>query len=200
MEISTAMVKSLRERTNAGIMECKRALEETGGDMDKAAELLRQKELSKAAKKSDRVASQGVIDAYIHSNGRYGALVELNCETDFVARTDAFRMLAHDLALHIVGKNPTYISVDNIPAEVMAALRETFLTEATEDGRKKSEEILEKIISGKLEKYYMDHVLLRQAFVKDEERTVQNLLTEAIATLGENIVIRRFARFELGES
>lgn len=200
MEISTGMVKSLRERTNAGIMECKRALEEAGGDMEKAADLLRQKELSKAAKKSDRVASQGVIDAYIHSNGRYGALIELNCETDFVARTDAFRALAHDLALHIVGKNPIYVSVDNIPAEVMASLRDTFLAEATEDGRKKSEVILEKIISGKLEKYHMDHVLLRQPFVKDEDRTVQDLLTEAIATLGENIVIRRFARFELGES
>ncbi|MSP11609.1 MAG: translation elongation factor Ts [Chloroflexi bacterium] len=199
MEITTAMVKTLRERTNAGIMECKRALEEADGDLAKAAELLRQKELSKAAKKSDRVAAQGVIDAYIHSNGRYGALVELNCETDFVARTDAFRALVHDLALHIVAKNPTYISPEDISAEVMGALRETFQAEATEDGRQKPADIMEKILSGKLDKYYTDTVLLRQTFVRDEERTIQELLTEAIATLGENIVIRRFARFELGE-
>ncbi len=198
MEITTAMVKELREATGAGVLDCRKALETTGGDFEAAVAYLREKGLAEAAKKVDRTAREGVIEAYIHHGSRVGVILELNCETDFVARTEQFRALAHDLALHIAFANPRYLSRDRVPPEVVEEERRIYRTQALEEG--KPENVVDRIVQGKLEKFYQSVCLLEQAFIKDEDRTVEQVLKEHTALLGENIVVRRFARYELGES
>jgi len=198
LEITTATVKELREATGAGVLDCRKALEATGGDFDAAVAYLREKGLAEAAKKVDRAAREGVIEAYVHHGSRVGVILELNCETDFVARTEEFRALAHDLALHIAFANPRYLSRDRVPAEVVEEERRIYRTQALEEG--KPENVVDRIVQGKLEKFYQSVCLLEQAFIKDEDRTVEQVLKEHTALLGENIVVRRFARYELGES
>lgn len=195
--ISKEMVKALRERTGAGVLDCKRALEETGGDLEEATRLLRQRGLAIAAKKAGRVAEEGLVEAYIHAGGRLGALVEINCETDFVARTEEFQRLAHDLAMQVVASNPHYLRPEDIPSEVIEEKKRLFLSELQEQN--KPEHLLERIVEGKMERYYDRVCLLRQPFIKDEGLTVEEVITEGIAKLGENIVVRRFVRYELGE-
>jgi elongation factor Ts len=195
--IGKEMVKALRERTGAGVLDCKRALEETGGDLEEATRLLRQRGLAIAAKKAGRLAEEGLVEAYIHAGGRLGALVEINCETDFVARTEEFQRLAHDLAMQVVASNPHYLRPEDIPPEVIEEKKRLFLSEL--EAQNKPEHLWERIVEGKLERYYDQVCLLRQPFIKDEGLTVQEVITEGIAKLGENIVIRRFARYELGE-
>jgi len=195
MTVTTAMIKDLRAATGAGVLDCKKALESASGDMDRAREILLEKGLAKAAKKAGREARQGLVEAYVHL-GRVAALVELNCETDFVARTPAFRELAHDLAMQVVAASPQYVTPDEIPSEVLDGEKRDYRAQMA--GQKKPEHVLEKIIEGKLGKFYQEVCLLHQAFIKDQDRTVQDLITERIATLGENIVLRRFVRMELG--
>ncbi len=198
MEITTAMVKELRQATGAGVLDCRKALEECEGDFDKAVAYLREKGLAEAAKKADRAASEGVIETYSHHGNRVGVMLELNCETDFVARTEEFQALAHDLALHIAFAAPRYISRDQVPPEVVEAERKIYRAQALEEG--KPEHIVDRIVEGKLEKFYKTVCLLEQPFVKDEDRTVEDILKDHTARLGENIVVRRFARYELGEA
>lgn len=197
MEITIEMIKELRERTGAGVMEAKKALEEANGDMEKAVTILREKGVIKAAKKAGRIAKEGIIEAYIHTGDKLGVLVEVNCETDFVARTDEFRKLAKDIALQIAGMNPQYVSKEDIPPEVIEKEKEIYRTQLRNEG--KPEHVIEKIIEGKLEKFYEEVCLLEQPFVKNPEIKVKDLITEAISKLGENIVVRRFARFVVGE-
>ncbi len=196
MEISAALVKQLREATSAGVLECRKALEQTGGDVDKAAAILREKGMAKAAKKAERVAREGRVELYAHPGNRVGVMLELNCETDFVANNDDFKALAHDLALHIAFASPRYIQPDDIPGNVLEAQKTDFRAEALATG--KPEAVVEKIIQGKLEKFYDDMCLLRQPFVRDDKVKVGDLITQLIATIGENIVVRRFVRYELG--
>jgi elongation factor Ts len=195
MTITVDMVKELRERTGAGVLDCRNVLEEVGGDFAKAEELLKKKGLAVAAKKAEREARDGLVEAYIHGGGKLGVLVELNCETDFVARTDDFRELAHDLAMQVAGAGPQYVAPEDIPEDVIEEERQRQRAEIGED---KPEEIMERILDGKLSKYYQQVCLLEQPFIKDEEVTVRDLITGKIAKLGENIKVRRFARFELG--
>ncbi len=195
--ISPAQVKELRERTGAGMMDCKRALEETAGDMEKAIEWLRQKGLAAAAKKAGRATAEGIVDSYIHMGGRIGVLVEVNCETDFVARTDEFRALVHDIAMHVAAANPRWLRREDVPAEVVAKEREILRARTLEEG--KPAQVVDRIVEGRLEKFYAENCLEEQPFVKNPDQTVGQLLKEAIAKLGENMVIRRFARFEMGE-
>lgn len=195
--IGKEMVKALRERTGAGVLDCKRALEETGGDLEEATRLLRQRGLAIAAQKAGRLAQEGLVEAYIHTGGRLGALVEINCETDFVARTEEFQRLAHDLAMQVVASNPQYLRPEDIPPEVIEEKKRLFLSEL--EGQNKPEHLLERIVEGKLERYYDQVCLLRQPFIKDEGLTVEEVITEGIAKLRENIVVRRFVRYELGE-
>lgn len=197
MTISAASVKKLRDKTNAGMMDCKEALMQSDGDFDKAIEYLRKKGLSAAAKRSSRAAKDGTITAYIHMEGKIGVMVEVNCETDFVAKTDSFRTLAHDLAMHVAAMNPTYVRPEEITDEVMARERAIYREQALAEG--KPEKILDKIIEGKLKKFYEDVCLVNQKFIKDTAVTVEDLVKQMIATTGENIIIRRFARFQLGE-
>lgn len=197
MKITTEMVKDLRQATGAGVLDCKKALEAAGGDMKKAVTFLREKGLAAAAKKAHRTAKEGLIEAYIHAGGRIGALIELNCETDFVARTEEFRQLAHDLAMQVVAAKPVYLSPEDVPAEVLEAEKAIYRAQAEKEG--KPAHVIDKIVEGKLEKFYQEVCLLKQPFIKDEDLTVQDLLTQMIAKVGENIVVRRFARFELGE-
>jgi len=194
--ISADTVKDLRERTGAGFMDCKRALEETDGDLERAIVLLRERNQASAAKKAGREAREGVVASYIHTGGRIGALVEVNCETDFVARTDQFQKLVRDLAMQVAGLSPVYVDIDRIPAEVIEARKAVLL--ADEAVQAKPEAVREKIIDGQLRKWYREVCLLEQPF-RDEERSVRDLVTERIATIGENIRVRRFVRFELGE-
>ena len=195
-EITAAMVKELRERTGAGFMDCKNALVEADGDLDKAVVLLGQRGLAAAAKKSSREAREGLVSSYIHPGGRVGALVELNCETDFVARTDEFQKLVRDLAVQVAALSPLYVDADAIPADVLEAKRAELL--ADESVLKKPEAIRPQIVEGQLKKWYAQVCLLDQPF-RDEERTVRELVTEKIATIGENIRVRRFTRYALGE-
>jgi elongation factor Ts len=195
-EISASAVKALREKTGAGFMDCKRALEDTGGDVDKAVVLLRERGQAAAAKKADREARQGLVGSYIHTGGRIGVLIEVNCETDFVAKTDKFQKLVRDLAVQVAGMHPTYIDVDAIPADVLAARKAELLADASV--QKKPEAIREQIVDGQLKKWLKDVCLLDQPF-RDTEGSVRDLIIEAIATIGENIRVRRFARYELGE-
>ena len=196
-EITAKMVQELREKTGAGMMDCKKMLTEAGGDTAKAEELLRKKGLSAAAKKSGRAATEGAVTSYIHLGGKIGVLVEVNCETDFAARNDSFQALVKDLAMQIAASNPLYVRREEIPAELVA--RETEMVKAQLREQKKPEAMLEKIAAGKLDKYFSEIVLLEQAFVKDDKKKVGDIVTEAVAKIGENIQVRRFARFALGE-
>lgn len=195
--ITAQMVKELRQRTQAGMMDCKKALQETNGDMEAAIAYLREKGLAAAAKKAGRLASEGLVESYIHGAGRIGVLVEVNCETDFVAKTDQFKELCHDIAMHIAAARPEYVSRDEVPPEIVEQEKSILRAQALNEG--KPEKIVEKMVEGRLEKYYKEVCLLDQPFIKDPDITVQDLVTQAIATIGENIAIRRFARFELGE-
>ena len=197
MAIPADQVKRLREITGAGMMDCKRALEETGGDMENALELLRVKGLADAKKRQSRVAREGVVDAYIHMKGRLGVLVEVNCETDFVADTEAFRSAARDIAMHIAATNPTWISRDEVPEDVVEGERKLYAEQAREQG--KPDNVIDRIVQGKLEAFYKDSCLLDQPFIKDDTRTVGDLVSETSAKVGEKVEVRRFARFKLGE-
>nr|WP_211204622.1 translation elongation factor Ts [Ammonifex degensii] len=191
------LVKELRERTGAGMMDCKKALMETGGDIEKAIIYLREKGLAAAAKRAGRVAAEGVITAYIHPGNRVGVLVEVNCETDFVARTEEFRQFAHDIALQIAAAKPEYVAREDVPSEVIEREKEILRAQARNEG--KPEHVIEKMVEGRLEKFFKEVCLLEQPFIKNPEITVRDLLNELIAKIGENIVIRRFTRYELGE-
>ncbi|MCX5781008.1 MAG: translation elongation factor Ts [Firmicutes bacterium] len=197
MEVTAGLVKDLRERTGAGMMDCKKALIETCGDIEKAIDELRTKGLAKAAKKAGRVASEGVVVSYIHGKGRIGVMVEVNCETDFVGNTDEFRQLAYDIAMQIAAANPDYLSREDVPEEELTREREILRAQALEEG--KPEKVIEKILEGRIEKYYKEHCLLEQPFIKDADKTVQQLIHEKVARVGENIAVRRFSRYELGE-
>lgn len=197
MEITASMVKELRERTSAGMMDCKKALQACDGDIEKAIDELRTKGLAKAAKKAGRVASEGVVISYIHGGGRIGVLVEVNCETDFVGKTDEFKELAKDIAMQIAASNPMYIRREEVSEEMLERERDVLRAQALEEG--KPEKIIEKMVEGRLEKYYKENCLLEQPFIKDPDKTVEQLIHEAIAKIGENIAVRRFARYELGE-
>lgn len=196
MSISAKMVKELREKTAAGMMDCKKALTETNGDMEKAVEYLREKGLSKAAKKSGRIASEGLVESYIHG-GRIGVLVEVNSETDFVAKNEEFQTFVKDIAMHIAAENPLYVKKDEVPEEVVEKERDFLTKQALAEG--KPEKIVEKMVEGRISKYYNEICLLEQPFVKDPDKTVGELLNEKIAKIGENLNIRRFTRFEVGE-
>lgn len=197
MEITADMVKELRDRTQAGILDCKKALQETSGDFDAAAEMLRQRGLAIAEKKAGRETDEGLVEAYIHMGGNVGALVELNCETDFVARTDVFEALAHDLAMHVAASNPSFLSREDVSDEFRTQELEAYREQALEEG--KPEHIVDQIAEGRWNKYLSEIVLLEQPFIKDLDKTVEELITEKVAELKENIAVRRFARFEIGE-
>lgn len=194
--ISAELVKRLRDITGAGMMDCKRALSEAGGDLERAQEVLRTKGLASAAKRADRQASEGVVESYIHGEGRIGVLVELNSETDFVARTDEFRRLARELAMQVAAARPRWVSRDEVPDEVVAGERKIYEEQARTSGR--PENVLDRIVQGKIEAFYKETVLLEQPYIRDDSRKVGDLVTELASKVGENVVVRRFARFELG--
>jgi elongation factor Ts len=196
VKITSQMVKELRDKTNAGMMDCKRALGDTDGDMEKAVDLLRQKGLAVAAKRADRATSEGVIECYIHAGGKIGVMVEVGCETDFVAKTDDFQAFARDIALHVAAINPLALTREEIPADLVEREKEIYTSQARESG--KPDNIIEKIVTGKIEKFMAENCLLDQKFVKNPDLTVQDLLNELIAKMGENISIKRFARFQIG--
>jgi elongation factor Ts len=198
MVITTEQIKELREATSAGILDCRKALESADGDFQKAVDYLREKGLAKAAKRSDREASEGVLELYSHGNGRVGVMVEVNCETDFVARSEAFRKFAHEVALQIAAGAPRYIKVEDVPEDVLEHEREIARARSREEG--KPEPVIERIVSGRMEKFFDEACLLRQAYIRDENTTIQNLLHQNIAAIGENIIIRRFVRWEVGEA
>ncbi len=197
MEISASMVKDLREKTGAGMMDCKKALAESGGDFQKAVDYLRQKGLATAAKRAGRIASEGRIGSYIHTGGKIGVMVEVNCETDFVAKTDEFQLFAREVAMHIAAANPAYVRREEVPPEALEREKEIYRAQARD--AKKPEKIMEKIVEGKLEKYYGEVCLLEQPFVRDPDVTIQDLLNGLIGKLGEKVEIRRFVRFQVGE-
>lgn len=197
MEITAAVVKELRERTGAGMMDCKEALKATGGDMQKAVDLLRQKGIATAAKRAGREASEGLVHAYIHPGGKIGVLIEVNCESDFVARSEAFLELVKNLAMQVAAANPLYLSAEDVPPEVLAKERDIYAAQAREEG--KPEKILDKIVDGRVKKYYGQVCLLEQPYVRDDKLSVQDVLNEAIGKIGEKIVVRRFCRYQLGE-
>ncbi len=196
MQITAKMVKDLRDKTQAGMMDCKKALGKTEGDMEKAVDLLRQKGLAVAAKRAGRATSEGCVETYIHAGGGLGVMVELGCETDFVAKNDDFRAFAKDVAMHIAAVNPAAISREDVPAELVSREKDIFIQQAIDSG--KPEAIAEKMVTGKIEKFLGEVALLEQKFVKNPELTVQDLLNEVIAKMGENISIKRFARFQVG--
>jgi elongation factor Ts len=195
--ISAEQVKALREATGAGMMDCKRALSEAGGDMERATQILRERGIARATTRQGRTAREGAIESYIHFNGRVGVLVEVNCETDFVGRTEVFKSLARDVALHIASARPDWLARDEVPTSTVESEQAIFEAQAREQG--KPDSVIERIVAGKLESFYRDRVLLDQPFVKDDSKTVGELADEASAALGEKVAIRRFARFELGE-
>ena len=195
--ISAAMVKELREKTNAGMMDCKKALEESNGDIDKAIDFLRKKGIAKAEKKSSREVRDGLVEAYIHAGGKLGVLVEINCETDFVAKTEEFREFCRNVAMQIAATNPLGISREEVPQNVVDREMEIYKDQAKSSG--KPDHILEKIAQGKLDKFYAENVLMEQAYIRNPEITVKAYLTEIIAKLGENITIRQFSRFRIGD-
>ncbi|MBI4760500.1 MAG: translation elongation factor Ts [Chloroflexota bacterium] len=197
MEITTEMIKELRAATNAGIMDCRQALTEANGDFQKAVDWLREKGMATAAKRADREASQGVVELYSHGGGRVGVMVEVNCETDFVARSEKFRELAHEIALQIAAAAPRYIKEDEIPAEVLEHEAEIARARAKEEG--KPDAVAEKIVQGRIEKFKDEVVLLRQPYIRDESLTIEKLILQAVSAIGENILVRRFQRWELGE-
>lgn len=198
MAITTQQIKELRESTGAGILDCRKALEQAGGDFDKAVDYLREKGLATAAKRSDRDASEGVVELYSHGNGRVGVMVEVNCETDFVARSEQFRKFAHEVALQIAAAAPRYLRPEDIPAEVLEHEREIARARAREEG--KPEQVWPRIIEGRIEKFKDEVCLMRQAYIRDENITIEQLLMQNVAAIGENVIVRRFARWELGES
>jgi len=197
MAVNAADVKTLRERTGAGMLDCKKALEEANGDLTRASELLREKGLAAAAKKGDRVATEGVVESYIHAGGRIGVLVEVNCETDFVAKTEQFRTFVKDIAMQIAAANPKFLGREEVSQAELDKEKEILRNQALNEG--KPEKIVDKMVEGRMNKYYEENCLLEQAFVKDQDKTITMLLNEKIAAIGEKISIRRFARFELGE-
>lgn len=197
MAVTAKMVQDLRTKTGAGMMDCKQALTESDGDLEKAIEILRKKGLASAAKRAGRVTSEGLVASYIHAGGKIGVLIEVNCETDFVARTPQFQQLVKDIAMQVAASNPTYLKREDIPADVIAKEREIYRAQMADSG--KPEKVIDKIVEGKLDKFYSDVCLYEQAFVKEPEKTIQQLVTEAISQLGENLNIRRFVRFMLGE-
>ncbi len=196
-EVSAAQVRDLRDKTGAGMMDCKRALADSGGDLEKAVVYLREKGLAAAAKRSARAASEGQVGSYIHAGGKIGVLIEVNCETDFVARTPEFQGLVKDLAMQVAAANPRWVRREEISGETVEGERNIYRAQASGSG--KPAPVVEKIVDGKLEKFFADTCLLEQPFIKEPQRTVGQLVTDAIAKIGENIVVRRFARFQLGE-
>lgn len=197
MSISATDVKALRERTGAGMMDCKNALTEAGGDIEKAIEILREKGLASAAKKAGRIAAEGVVESYIHMGGRIGVLVEINCETDFVAKTDQFRTFVKDVAMQIAAANPQYVRREEVSADQIAKEKEILRVQALNEG--KPEKIVDRMVEGRIEKFYKESCLVEQQFIRDNEKTIADYTNETIAALGENISIRRFARYEMGE-
>ncbi|MDA2916600.1 translation elongation factor Ts [Nitrospinae bacterium AH_259_B05_G02_I21] len=196
MGISAAQVKELREKSGAGIMDCKEALKEANGQVEAAMDVLRKRGLSKAAKRAARATGEGLVGSYIHAGGKIGVLVEVNCETDFVAKTEIFQQLVKDLAMHVAASNPLYVSRDQVPEEVVEKEREIFLSQAREEG--KPEKVLDRIVEGRMEKHFEEVCLVDQPYIRDTDRTVQEHIVEAVAQLGENIVVRRFERFHVG--
>jgi elongation factor Ts len=197
MQVTPQLVKELRERTGAGMMDCKRALVDAEGDVEKAIELLRKQGMATAAKKAGRVAAEGVVGSYIHAGGRIGVLLEVNCETDFVARTDDFQALVKDLAMHIAAADPRFVSREEVTEDVLEKERAIYRDQALESG--KPDNVVDRIVEGKIEKFFSESVLMEQAFIKNPDVSVQELVTEVIAKLGENIQVRRFSRFKVGE-
>jgi len=197
MKITAKMVKELRDKTGAGMMDCKKALVESGGDEEKALAWLREKGISKAQKRAGKTASEGMIGSYIHMNGKIGVLVEINCETDFVAKSDKFQEFAKNIAMQIAASSPQYISPEDIPEEVLEKEKEIYTNQAKEEG--KPENIIPRIVEGKLKKFYKEVCLLEQPYIRDDSLSIQDLLNELVSVLGEKIVIRRFVRFEVGE-
>lgn len=196
-EVTAALVKELREKTGAGMMDCKKALVEANGDLERASEVLRERGLASAAKKAGRVASEGLVESYIHAGGRIGVLVEINCETDFVAKNDEFRTFVKDIAMHIAAASPQYVRREEVPADIVQKEREILRAQTLNEGR--PENIVDKIVDGRIDKFFKDSCLMEQMFVKDPDKSIDTLLREKIATIGENISIRRFARFVVGE-
>ncbi len=197
MSITSKMVKELRDKTAAGMMDCKKALTETDGDMEKAVDLLRQKGLAVAAKRAGRATSEGIISTYIHAGGKLGVMVEVGCETDFVAKTDKFIEFAKDVAMHIAAANPVSVTREEVPDAVVAREKEIYIQQGLDSG--KPENIVEKMVTGKIEKFISEIVLLEQQFVKDPDHTIQEILTDLVGKMGENITIKRFVRFQIGE-
>ncbi|ADM69754.1 translation elongation factor Ts [Paenibacillus sp. SEL3] len=197
MAVNASAVKELREKTGAGMLDCKKALEEANGDLTKAVEVLREKGLAAAANKAGRIATEGVVESYIHAGGRIGVLVEVNCETDFVAKTDQFRDFVRDIAMHIAASNPRYVRREEVPQEEIEKEKEILKAQALNEG--KPEKIVEKMVEGRIGKFYEEFCLLEQSFIKDPDKTISTLINEKISTIGENISLRRFVRFELGE-
>lgn len=195
--ITAKMVATLRERTGVGMMDCKKALTETNGDMEKAIEFLRERGIAQAAKKSGRIAAEGIVESYIHGNGRIGVLVEVNIETDFAARNEGFRTLVKDIAMQVAASKPTYVRREEVPEDVLNKEKEILKAQAINEG--KPENIALKMVEGRIEKFYKENCLMEQPFIKDPDKTVEQLVTEMIAVIGENITVRRFARFEMGE-
>jgi elongation factor Ts len=196
MNITSQMVKDLRDKTGVGMMDCKKALSENDGDMEKAIDFLRLKGLAVAAKRAGRATSEGIVETYIHAGGKLGVMVELNCETDFVAKTDDFREFARDVAMHIAAANPVSLSRDDVPADIVERERQIYMQQALESG--KPENIVEKMVSGKIDRYLSEICLLEQQFVKNPEKSIQDMLTDLVGKMGENVSIKRFARFQVG--
>ncbi len=197
MHIDAQTVKALREKTGAGMMDCKKALQEAGGDEEKAVNNLREKGLSAAARRAGKSANQGIVDSYIHLGGKIGVLVEVNCETDFVARNDEFRTFVRNICLQVAATNPAFLKKEDVPEKVLDNERQIIKAQALNEG--KPEKVIEKIVEGRIEKYYRENCLMEQAYVRNEDITINELLTELIAKIGENIIIRRYSRFEVGE-
>ncbi|MCM0604661.1 MAG: translation elongation factor Ts [Xanthomonadaceae bacterium] len=197
MEISASLVKDLREKTGAGMMDCKKALTETSGDFDKAIDYLRKKGIASASKKAGRTAKDGLVFSYIHGEGKVGVLLEINCETDFVARTDLFKLMVKDISMHIAAAAPTWVNPEEVPAETITKEKEIFIAQM--QSQNKPAAVLEKIAEGKINKFYEENCLMKQSFVKDPNKKIEDIVKESIAALGENMVVRRFARFVLGE-
>jgi len=195
MAVTMQMVKELRQTTQAGVLDCKKALEQTDGDMERAVQVLRERGLDAAAKRADRATADGRVDAYVHQGSKLASLVEVNCETDFVARTDEFKQLAHDLAMQVAATNPRWVCREDVPEDVVEAEKRDYRAQMA--GQNKPDHIMARIIEGKMAKFYQENCLLEQAFIKDDAKTIQQLLTETIAKLGENIVVKRFARFQI---
>jgi elongation factor Ts len=197
LSINMDLIKELREKTGAGVMDCKKALISANGDIEKAVEILRKEGIAVAEKKGARVAKEGRIESYIHPGNKIGVLVEVNCETDFVARTDEFKTLTKEIAMHIAASSPRYISVNDVPQDVLEKEKEIYATQARNEG--KPEHVIDRIVQGKIEKFYQEVCLLEQPWVRDPEKRIKDIINEAIARLGENIIVRRFVRFELGK-